>query len=98
MVWSWLPGVMLAERLTRPEPDQPVVEDERDRAIIARVARYQYVGLFVAVAAWVLVVSFIHNDEEQIPLSALVHLMPAMLLGNAVFASAGAPIAHWRAR
>jgi hypothetical protein len=90
-------AVLLAWYLTRPRPDQPVVEDERDKEIMKNVPRYQAVGVFLAAAAWMLVVAYIYNDE-QVPMGAFGFLIPSMLLGNVVFMMAGVMIEYWRAK
>ena len=84
--------------LTRPKPDQPVIMDERDIAILSNVPRYQYVGIYLTFAVWLLILSALYSDKGQVPIRFIYLMLLSLLTANAVFATAGVMIEYWRAK
>lgn len=84
--------------LTRPRPDQPVVEDERDKAITERAWRYCYVGTLVTVTVWGLVFIWLYSDKGQVPFRVMVYIWPSLLVAVLTFSTAGVMIEYWRAK
>lgn len=84
--------------LTRPRPGQPVVEDERDKAIIEKAWRYSYVGTLATVAVWLLAFIWLYSDKGQVPFGVVMAIWPSLLVAVLVFSTAGIMIEYWRAR
>lgn len=90
-------AVMVSGHLTRAKPDQSVAEDERDKAVTRSVPKYQYMGVFLTVGVYILVLLMLYNSEEKIPLEAFYFMSPSVMLAIAVTGAAGVVIEYWRA-
>ena len=84
--------------LTRPRPDRPVIADERDKAILSSVPRYQYVGVLLAIGAWIIILYALYHDKGQIPIRFLSWMLLSVFAANTLFATAGVMIGYWRAK
>lgn len=84
--------------LTRSRPDQPVIMDERDKAILSTVPRYQYVGILLTVGVWIIVLLGIYDIRGQVPMKSLWLMWCSILAANALFTTAGIMIGYWRAK
>lgn len=89
----WLP-----RHFTRPRPDRPVIIDERDRAILSSVPRYQYVGILLTVGAWIVILLAIYDTRGQVPINSLWLMWCSILAANVLFTTAGVMIGYWRAK
>lgn len=90
--------ILVATYLSKAKPGQPVVEDERDKAIMRKVPTYVAVGLVLTVAGWILVLAFLYANEGQVPVDIFGHLASSFLGAQAVFTFAGVMIGYWRAK
>ena len=84
--------------LTRPRPDQPVIMDERDKAILSQVPRYQRFGIMLGVVVWSAVVVFSSDTRDQVTIgpASLVWLANSVVIADNVFSVVGTLIEYWR--
>ena len=84
--------------LTRPRTDQPVIMDERDKAILSSVPRYQYAGILLTIGAWIVTLVAIYGDRGQVPIKFLWLMLYSVFGASLVFATAGVMMGYWRAK
>jgi hypothetical protein len=97
LIFAVFGGILLVTTyLTRAKPDQPVLEDERDKAIARNVPAYVTVGLVLATAGWLLVLAFLYGNEGHVPFEAFDHV--ELLVPVVVSTFAGVMIEYWRAK
>ena len=92
---EWLPRY-----LTRPRPDQPVIMDERDKAILGKVPKYQRFGIVLAVFLWIAVIIFRADADGQMTVSqsSLLALLWSVLIADFMFSVVGTMIEYWRTK
>lgn len=89
----WLP-----RHLTRPKPGEPVIEDERDRAIISNVPRYQAVAAFLALTIWFVVLGQVYEEQSEVPLGTLALMWVSVTAVYFASYAFGVLIEYWRAK
>jgi hypothetical protein len=89
----WLPRY-----LTRTRPGEPVIEDERDRAIISNVPRYQAVAVILAVTIWFMVLSQVYKEQREVPLGPLSLMWVSVSAVYVASYAVGVLIEYWRAK
>lgn len=71
--------------------------DERDRLIMERTPRIQWLAVLFSLIAWVIVLTEVFRDEGQVPVIYLNLMMISALIVSAMAQSLGILIGDWRA-
>ena len=93
-LWVGVPVVYgILTNLTLRKPAQL---DERDRLIIERSARTQLLGVTLALAAWIIVLTEVYHDTGQVPVIYLTIIFISVLVISTLSQSLGILIGYWR--
>ena len=97
IVYAFWVGVPLAYliivNLTLRKPDQI---DERDRLILAKAPRVQFLSVLFSLVAWTIVLTEVYSDQGQVPVIYLTLIMISTLVISTIAQSAGILIGYWR--
>ena len=97
MVYALWVGVPLAYlitvNLTLRKPEQI---DERDRLIMAKAPKVQYLAVLFSLVAWTIVLTEVFWDKGQVPVIYLTLIMISTLIISTIAQSAGILIGYWR--
>jgi hypothetical protein len=93
-LWVGVPLVYLVVvNLTLRKPEQL---DERDRLIIARAPRIQFLAVLFSLMAWVIALTEAFRDQGQVPVIYLTLMMMSALIVSTLAQSLGILIGYWR--
>lgn len=102
LVWGILAAGLLAFYgviyMTRSKPGEQVETDERDRLILSKASKYQYVGVYVNIFLWAVLLGIHYEDEGRVPVMFMWLILLSTMLVSALFRSAGILISYWLAR
>ena len=93
-LWVGVPlAYLIVVNLTLRKPEQI---DERDRLIMAKAPRVQYLSVLFSLVAWVIVLTELYWDKGQVPVIYLTLIMISTLIISTIAQSAGILIGYWR--
>jgi len=95
-LWVGVPlAYLIIVNLTLRKPGQV---DERDRLIMERAPRIQFLAVLFSLIAWVIVLTEVFWDQGQVPVIYLTLIMISTLIISTIAQSAGILIGYWRMR
>jgi len=95
-LWIGVPlAYLVVVNLTLRKPGQV---DERDRLIMERAPRIQFLAVLFSLIAWVIVLTEVFSDQGQVPVIYLTLIMISTLIISTIAQSAGILIGYWRMR
>jgi len=93
-LWVGVPlAYLIIVNLTLRKPEQI---DERDRFIMAKAPRVQFLAVLFSLIAWVIVLTEVFWDQGQVPVIYLTLIMISTLIISTIAQSAGILIGYWR--
>ena len=75
---------------------KPTQVDERDRLIIERSSRTQWLAVIFALATWTIVLTEIYREKGQVPVTFLNLIFISILIIGTLAQSLGILIGYWR--
>jgi len=75
---------------------KPELTDERDRLILVKAPKTQYVAILFSLAAWVIVLTEVFWDTGEVPVIFLTLIMISTLIISTLAQSLGILIGYWR--
>jgi uncharacterized membrane protein len=92
-LWIGVPlAYLIVVNLTLRKPGQV---DERDRLIMERAPRIQFLAVLFSLAAWVIVLTEVFSDQGQVPVIYLTLIMISTLIIGTIAQSLGILIGYW---
>jgi hypothetical protein len=95
-LWVAVPLVFLIT--IAPITKKPDKVDERDRLIMERAPRIQFLAVLFSLVAWVIVLTEAFREQGQVPVIYLNLIMISTLIISTLAQSAGILIGYWRMR
>jgi len=93
-LWVGVPlAYLIIVNLTLRRPEQI---DERDKLIMERAPKAQYLAVLFSLVAWVIVLTEIFGNEGELPVIYLTLIMISTLVISTIALSAGILIGYWR--
>jgi len=93
-LWVGVPlAYLIIMHLTLRKPEQI---DERDRLIMAKAPRVQYLSVLFSLVAWTIALTEVFSDQGQVPVIYLTFIMISTLIISTIAQSAGILIGYWR--
>jgi hypothetical protein len=93
-LWVGVPlAYLIVVNLTLRKPGQV---DERDRLIMERAPRVQFLAVLFSLVAWVIVLTEVYWEQGQVPVIYLTLIMISTLIISTLAQSAGILIGYWR--
>ena len=93
-LWVGVPlAYLIVVNLTLRKPEQI---DERDRLIMAKAPRVQYLSVLFSLVAWTIALTEVYWDQGQVPVIYLTLIMISTLIISTIAQSAGILIGYWR--
>jgi len=93
-LWVGVPlAYLIVVNLTLRKPEQV---DERDKMIMGRAPRVQWLAVIFSLAAWVIVLTELYWDQGQIPVIFLTLIFISTLIVSTLALSLGILIGYWR--
>ena len=94
-LWVGVPlQYLIAMKLTLRKPGQV---DERDKLIMERAPRIQFLAVLFSLIAWVIVLTEVFRDQGQVPIIYLTLMMISALVVGTIALSLGILIGYWSA-
>ena len=75
---------------------KPTQLDERDRLIMLRSSRVQWLAVIFSLAAWVIVLTEIYREQRQVPVVFLSLMFMSILIISVLSQSLGILVGYWR--
>jgi hypothetical protein len=75
---------------------KPTQLDERDRLIILKSGRIQWLAVIFSLAAWVITLTEIYQETRQVPVVFLTLIMISTLIISVLAQSLGILVGYWR--
>lgn len=75
---------------------KPTQIDERDRLIIERSSRAQWLAVIFLLVAWTIALTEIYHDERQVPVAFLTLIFVSALVISPLAQSLGILLGYWR--
>jgi len=79
--------------LTLRKPGQV---DERDRLIMERAPRFQFLAVLFSLTAWVIVLTEVFRDQGQVPVIYLTLILISTLIIGTIAQALGILFGYWR--
>ena len=92
----WVGGLIVYLLLFETILRKPGQVDERDRSIIARAPRVQWLAVIFSLVVWMIALTESYHDAGQIPIIFLYLIFMSILIVSSVAQSAGILIGYWR--
>jgi hypothetical protein len=93
-LWIGVPlAYLIIVNLTLRKPEQI---DERDRLIMAKAPRVQYLSVLFSLVAWTIALTEVYWDARQVPVIYLTLIMISILIVSTLAQSIGILIGYWR--
>jgi hypothetical protein len=93
-LWIGVPLVsLITMNLTLKKPEQL---DERDKLIVAKAPRIQFLAVLFSLIAWVIILTEVFRAQGQVPIIYLTLIMISTLIIGTIAQSAGILIGYWR--
>jgi uncharacterized membrane protein len=74
---------------------KPTQLDERDRLIIERSSRAQWLAVIFTLVAWTIALTEIYRDQGQVPIAFLKLIFTSTLIISALAQSLGVLVGYW---
>jgi len=74
---------------------KPTQLDERDRLIIERSSRAQWLAVIFTLVAWTIALTEIYRDQGQVPIAFLKLIFTSTLIISALAQSLGILVGYW---
>ena len=74
---------------------KPTQLDERDRLIIERSSRAQWLAVIFSLVAWTIALTEIYRDQGQVPIAFLKLIFTSTLIISALAQSLGVLVGYW---
>jgi len=74
---------------------KPTQVDERDRLIIERSSRAQWLAVIFSLVAWTIALTEIYRDQGQVPIAFLQLIFMSTLIISALAQSFGILVGYW---
>lgn len=84
-------GVLVGVTLRRP----PWI-DERDRLVLDRSVKAQWVAVVISLAAWTVALTEVYHDTGLVPVAFLTLIFVSVLIVSPLAQSAGILLGYWR--
>ena len=91
----WIGGI-IANLILFLTLRKPGMVDERDRLIMDRSPRIQWLAVVIALVIWTVALSEVYWDAGQIPVIFLYLIFMSILIVSTLAQSAGILIGYWR--
>ena len=92
-LWIGVPlAYLIVVNLTLRKPRQV---DERDRLIMGRAPRIQWLAVIFSLAAWIIVLTELYWDQGQVPVIYLTLIFISTLIVSTLAQSLGILIGYW---
>jgi uncharacterized membrane protein len=75
---------------------KPTELDERDRLIMLRSGRVQWLAVIFSLAAWMITLTEVYQEQHQIPLVFLTLIFISTLIISILAQSSGILLGYWR--
>ncbi len=75
---------------------KPTQVDERDRVIIERSSRAQWLAVIFSLVAWTIALTEIYRDQGQVPIAFLNLIFMSTLIISTLAQSLGILLGYWR--
>ena len=75
---------------------KPTELDERDRLIILRSGRVQWLAVIFSLAAWTIALTEIYREQRQVPVVFLTLIFISTLIISILAQSSGILLGYWR--
>ena len=93
-LWVGVPlSYLIVVNLTLRKPEQI---DERDKLIMAKAPKIQYLVILFSLVAWTIALTEAFSDQGQVPVIYLTLIMISTLIISTIAQSAGILIGYWR--
>ncbi|MFC1900605.1 hypothetical protein ACFLYN_03325 [Chloroflexota bacterium] len=93
-LWIAVPlAYLIIVQLTLRKPEQI---DERDKLIIVKASKTQYMAVLFSLVAWVIALTEVFWDQGQVPVIYLTLIMISTLIISTIAQSLGILIGYWR--
>jgi len=93
-LWIGVPlAYLIIVNLTLRKPEQI---DERDRLIMAKAPRIQFLSVLFSLVAWTIALTEVFWDQGQVPVIYLTLIMISTLIVSTIAQSTGILIGYWR--
>ena len=93
-LWVGVPlSYLIVVNLTLRKPEQL---DERDKLIMAKAPRVQFLAVLFSLVAWTIALTEVFRDQGQVPVIYLTLIMISTLIVSTISQSAGILIGYWR--
>jgi len=93
-LWVGVPlAYLILVNLTLRKPEQI---DERDRLIMVKASRVQYLSVLFSLVAWTIALTEVFQDQGQVPVIYLTLIMISTLIIGTIAQSSGILIGYWR--
>ena len=93
-LWIGTPlAYLIIMNLTLKKPGQV---DERDKGIMEKAPRIQYLAVLFSLVAWVIVLTEVFDSRGQVPVIYLTLIMISTLIISTIAQSVGILIGYWR--
>ena len=97
MIYAALIGVPLAYLLLIDlSLSKPTELDERDKLIILKANRIQWLAVIFSIVIWVIALTETYRVERQVPIDFLTLIMISILIISTLAQSLGILIGYWR--
>jgi hypothetical protein len=92
----WIGGLVVYLVLFQTIVRKPKQFDERDKAVMDRSAKIQWLALLLSMVGWIIGLSERFHDAGQVPIIYLFLMFIFTLLVSAIAQSVGILIGYWR--
>ena len=92
----WVGGLIVYLLLFETIGRKPSQVDERDRLIMERAPRVQWLAVIFSLVAWMIALTESYHDAGQIPVIFLYLIFMSTLIVGSVAQSVGMLIGYWR--
>ena len=92
----WISGLVTPLVLFWPITQSRAKFDERDKIIMDRSSRVQWMAIIFSLAAWVIFLSETYHDQRLVPVTFLYIIFISILIVSTLAQSLGILIGYWR--
>jgi len=92
----WIAGLVTPLVLFRPITRSSARFDERDRSIMDRSGRVQWLAIVLSLAAWLIILSEAYHAQGLVPVTFLYIMFISILAVSTIAQSLGMLIGYWR--
>jgi hypothetical protein len=92
----WIGGLVANLVIVNLAPHKPGLVDERDRLIIDRAPRVQWLAVIFMLVAWTIVLTEVYHQTNLVPAVFLYVIFMSVLIVSTLAQSLGIIIGYWR--